>query len=97
MAKKVIWSPHSVADRIVILDYWYKRIGNKNYSKRLDRFLKKAIRLISKYPFIGRKYKKTQIRFFIKGDYQIFYKTSGDLVRILHIWDSRRDPEGLKL
>jgi len=74
MVKKVIWSPHSIADRIVILDYWYKRIGNKNYSKRLDRFLKKSIRLISKYPFIGRKYKNIQIRFLLKETIRYFIK-----------------------
>ena len=39
MAKKVIWSSHSIADRITILDYWYKKIGNKNYSKLLDNLL----------------------------------------------------------
>lgn len=97
MAKKIIWSPSSISDRIIILDYWNKKIGNKNYSKRLDNSIKKAVKLISKFPFLGRKFGDTEIRFFVKGDYQIFYKVSGEFIRILYIWDSRRNPDNLKL
>ena len=31
MAKRIIWSREAVADRIQILDYWYKRLGSKQY------------------------------------------------------------------
>jgi len=34
MAKQIIWAPEAVSDRIQILDYWYKRLGTKEYSKK---------------------------------------------------------------
>lgn len=97
MAKRVIWSPHAAADRISILDYWFNRIGNKNYSKRLDGSLKGLIKLISIYPEIGKRFDDKEVRFFVKDYYQIFYKIAGDEIRILHIWDSRRNPDDLKM
>jgi plasmid stabilization system protein ParE len=36
-------------------------------------------------------------RFLVKGDYQIFYQERGEFIEILHIWDSRRDPEDFPL
>lgn len=41
MAKRIIWVKEAVADRIQILDYWYKCLGNKQYSSKVDNILKK--------------------------------------------------------
>lgn len=97
MAKRVKWSRISVADRIQILDYWFQRIGNKNYSKKLDKSLRKSVKLLSEYPELGRKLSGREERFFVKDCYQIFYQIEKDSIEILHIWDSRRNPEDLKL
>jgi plasmid stabilization system protein ParE len=35
MAKRIIWSPNALADRIRILDYWFQRIGTKTYCIRI--------------------------------------------------------------
>lgn len=55
MAKRIKWSSHAVADRIQILDYWYKRIGDKKYSKKLDKSLKEIILKLAEFPKLGRK------------------------------------------
>jgi plasmid stabilization system protein ParE len=73
MAKRIIWAPEATADRIQILDYWYKRLGTKEYSKKLDDMFKESVALISEFPFLGRKVINREERVFIKDYYQIFY------------------------
>ncbi len=97
MVKRIKWSTHALADRISILDYWYQRIGNKNYSRKLDLALKEIIKKLSEYPQLGRRLDNRSERFFVKDSYQIFYMETTDSIEILHIWDSRRNPEDLKL
>jgi plasmid stabilization system protein ParE len=93
MAKRIIWSREAVADRIQILDYWYKRLGDKRYSARLDEQFRRAVRLISIYPGLGRRLDDRKERFFVTEFYQIFFIEDEDTIRILHIWDTRRDPD----
>ena len=95
MVKRVIWSKNALRDKIQILDYWHKRIGTKTYSIKLDLKLKQAVKHLKKYPEFGRILENTQIRFIVIEYYLIFYKYVGDEIRILHIWDSRRDPDEL--
>ena len=95
MAKRIVWSKNALIDRLQILDYWYKRIGTKTYSKKLDREIKKLIRNLGLFPEMGRKLNNTHIRFLVKDHYLIFYIVENDEIRILHLWDSRRNPEDL--
>lgn len=97
MAKRIKWSTHAVADRISILDYWFQRIGNKKYSKKLDSSLKEVIKMLAVYPQLGRQLESREERFFVKDSYQIFYLETSDSIEIVHIWDSRRNPEDLSL
>ena len=97
MAKRIKWSSHAVADRISILDYWFQRIGDKKYSKKLDMSLIEVIKKLSIYPQLGRQLNSREERFFVKDSYQIFYTETPDSIEILHIWDSRRNPEDLNL
>lgn len=94
MAKRIIWAKEAVSDRIQILDYWYKRLGSKEYSSKLDEMFKEVVLLLSNFPFLGRKLSVDRDeRIFIKDRYQIFYLDEKELIQILHIWDSRRDPK----
>ncbi|NBV14666.1 MAG: type II toxin-antitoxin system RelE/ParE family toxin [Sphingobacteriia bacterium] len=97
MAKRIKWSTHVVADRISILDYWYQRIGDKKYSKKLDQSLKEIIKKLADFPKLGRQLDKREERFFVKDSYQIFYIETKDSIELLHIWDSRRNPDDLNL
>ena len=96
MAKRIKWSTLAVADRIQILNYWYQRIGNKNYSKKLDKSLKEIILKLAEFPKLGRKLYNKEERFFVKDSYQIFYIEDNNFIEILHIWDSRRNPAGIE-
>ncbi|MDZ7693866.1 MAG: type II toxin-antitoxin system RelE/ParE family toxin [Balneolaceae bacterium] len=91
MAKRIIWAPQAVSDRIQILDYWSKRLGTKEYSRKLDEMFKESVELLSEFPFLGRQVKNREERVFVKDHYQIFYLNNDDHIRILHLWDSRRE------
>ena len=95
MVKRIIWSKNALRDKVQILDYWFKRIGTKRYSGKLDRQLRQAVKGLRNFPEMGRLVKGTNIRFLVKDYYQIFYKIYNNEVRILHIWDSRRNPKDL--
>lgn len=97
MAKRIIWAPEATADRIQILDYWYKRLGSKEYSVRLDEMFKETLQLLSRFPQLGRRVKKRDVQVFVKDHYQIFYLDQEDAIKVLHLWDSRRNPEDLNL
>ena len=95
MVKRIVWSKNALIDRLQILDYWYKSIGTKSYSKKLDLEIKKLIRNLRMFPEMGRKLNNTHIRFLVKDHYLIFYIVEKDEIRILHLWNSRRNPEVL--
>ena len=95
MAKNIKWSKQAVSDRIQILDYWYKRLGNKTYSKKLDKYLRDTILLLAENPWMGKESRKYDARCFIKGNYQIFYRIRKNCIELLQIWDCRRNPEDL--
>ena len=90
MARRVIITHRAQAERLRILDYYYKQTGNKNYSKKLDQNFKRIFKIISQYPQIGRKITSkdfieipenfeqlSEIRFFVYQQYQIFYLAEG--------------------
>lgn len=97
MAKRIVWAPEAVADRIQILDYWYKRLGTKAYSQKLDQVFKETTELISHFPLLGRQLDNRDERVFVKDHYQIFYLNEEEAIKILHLWDSRRNREELNL
>ncbi len=97
MAKRVVWSEHALADRISILDYWSKRLGNKNYSRKLDRLIRKIVSLLRKFPNLGHAIGEREIKVLVKSHYHIYYKCTDNDIQILHLWDSRRNPEDLNV
>ena len=100
MAKSIKWSPEAIADRIQILDYWNVKTGSKQYSIYLDNAFKEVISSIKKFPKIGKQYSDIpdkNIRYLIKDYYQFFYRETSDSIDILHVWDTRRNPEDLSL
>jgi toxin YoeB len=95
MVRRIIWSENAAIDKMRILEYWYNRIGTKTYSRKLDQQLRQSINFLKNYPEMGRLMEKGNIRFLVKDHYQIFYRFTNDEIRILHIWDSRRNPDEL--
>ena len=98
MAKRrIIWSPRAKIDQFKILDYYYKRNGNKIYSQKLYKRFLSAIKLLKKHPEIGIQTDVLNIRNLIEGDYAIFYRINLNTIEIITIWDCRQDPNKLNI
>jgi|SRR3972149_11967207 len=100
MVKRIVWTEKALSTKKEILDYWNEKTGNKTYSRKLESGFEKVINSILIFPELGRKIENYDARVLIKGDYSIIYKLlfsqSSLEIKILQIWDTRRDPDKLK-
>lgn len=87
MAKKIEWSESALADRMEILEYWFQRNGNKNYSKKVDRSFRKTVKAITRYNLIAKKTDFENIRVADCKRYLIFCRIQNDLIEIVRIWN----------
>lgn len=90
---KIDWSLEARLDLIDILEFYIKQNGTVTYSFKLNSEINKSIKLVSKNPFIGVQTDYDSVRALISGNYQIVYEIFDQLILIIMIWDSRRDPE----
>lgn len=95
--RKIIWSARAKLDLFTILDYYYKRNGNKTYSKKLNAAIRKSVRFLPKYFEIGLQTDIPDVRNLIVGDYRIFYAIKLEAIEIITIWDCRQNPDDLSL
>lgn len=99
MVKRIIWSEKAKEERKEILEYWIKATGSRRYSFKLRNEFNYLIRLLLNFPNLGFKVLNYDARCLVKGDYKIFYDTKKEKdnmeIRILHIWDTRRNPENM--
>jgi addiction module RelE/StbE family toxin len=97
MAKRVIWSKRACNERKEILEYWFKRNGNKNYSKKLAQLFREKIKLISDYNYSGITTDFQDVRMTVCSDYLLFYEVKKEVIEILTVWDSRQDPDKINI
>ena len=98
MAKReIIWSIRAKNDRIKILEFWIDHNKSVLYSRKLNNLFKEAAKFISEYPTVGKLTDDRNVRIKIVRDYLMFYEIHKSAVVILTIFDSRRNPEKLKL
>jgi len=97
MAKRVTWSRKAKEDRRKILEYWEERNGDKIYSRKLAKQFREKVKYIVQYNYIGTETDIEDVRMTVCGNYLLFYEIDEKYVKILTVWDSRRDPEELTL
>ena len=95
MAKKIRWSVRAQNDRKEILKYWIFRNRSAIYSKKLNKAIILVVESISQYPSLGVLVNIKSVRFRVLKGYQIFYQEKSDCIKIIAIWDSRRNPKKL--
>lgn len=95
--RKIVWSSRAKSDLFNILDFYYKRNGNKSYSLKLNNSLRSAIRLLENNPKLGISVDIKNLRNLIHGDLNVFYEIKEETIEIFTVWDNRQDPERLNL
>jgi len=97
MAKQVAWTNKASKERLNILEYWLEKTGNNKYSSRIDIKLRETIRNIQDNNYLGKQtdYKNTRVT--VVGHYLLFYRITSDVIEIVTIFDSRQNPDKLKV
>jgi plasmid stabilization system protein ParE len=97
MALKIVWSFRAKDDIRNISIYWNKRIGNSNYSKKIRRLTNEYLELLQQYPKLGKQTDNNLVREIIIREFKIFYSIDETSIYIVRFWDTRQEPEKLKL
>ena len=96
MAKRIIWSVKAKQERRSILEYWFARNRNKNYSRKLSKQFGETVRHIAKYNYLGRATDEENVRGTVCGNYLLFYELNPDVLEILSVLDGRQNPKKLR-
>lgn len=97
MAKRSIeWSSSAKIELFEVLDFYYKRNGNRNYSIRINQEIQATVNQLKKHPALGMKTNEENTRVIFEGHFSIFYEPSLKKITIHSIWDNQRDPEQSK-
>ena len=90
-ARKINWTKEANFERKEILDYWIIRNKSKTYSIKLNKLFINTLKQISDNPKIGRKTNFENVRVKIVRDYLLFYEFDPKQIKVLSLWDGRRD------
>ena len=90
---KLIWSATAHKQKIEIFDYWNKRNKSKTYSRKLNILFNEAAEMLLSHPNLGRKTNFENVRLKLVRDYWPTYQITEDEIRILTIWDTRKNPD----
>jgi toxin YoeB len=95
MVRPIIWTTRAQNERIRAFTFWNNHNKSTLYSKKLHGLINEALRLISKYPFIGKPTNKENVRVKIVKDYLIIYEITSNEIIVLSLWDCRQNPKEL--
>ncbi len=89
----MIWSLRAQEDRRSIFSYWNEHNKSKSFSRKLNKLINEAIRLMQDHPYIGRRTVIENVHVKIIRQYLIIYEIREEDIVILSIWDGRRNPD----
>lgn len=98
MAERVIiWTSTAKIELKHILEFYNFRNKTKTYSQNLFRKIQSEINLLILYPTIGKKTDIINVRGLIIENHIVYYELNENQIIILSVWDSRQNPDRLKL
>ena len=95
--RKIIWSPKATNKLLDILEFYKNRNKSKSYSLKLYKKINDEVAILKKQPEIGIKTEIESVRGLIISDFILFYEYNQDQIIIHTLWDSRQDPDNLKI
>ncbi|AQX83784.1 type II toxin-antitoxin system RelE/ParE family toxin [Elizabethkingia bruuniana] len=96
-ARKIIWTQKANLERKAILEYWIERNKSKKFSIKLNKLIISTIKQVAENPGIGRKTNLENVRVKIIRDYLLFYEFDENYLKVLTLWDGRRDENSLQV
>ena len=91
--KQIIWSFRADKELKTILEFYYTRNGNNNYSLELLSEIEYLLNTLSQNEFIDRLTENKETRVLVMKIYLIFYDINDDQIEILSFWDNRQNDD----
>jgi len=95
MVRQITWTLRAQNDRRKIFEYWNNWNKSNLYSRKLNELIRQSLVLIAKYPLIGKRTDKKNVRLKVLKEYLIIYEVMTKEILVLTIWDCRQNPEDL--
>jgi addiction module RelE/StbE family toxin len=95
--RKIVWSHRARIKLFEILQYFSDRYKSNKYPAKLYQKFNKELNLLHKHPDLGIKTEIESVRGLIIGDYILFYEETEDMIIVHTLWDSRQNPDDLKI
>jgi toxin YoeB len=95
--RKIIWSDQAKNSLSSILEFYTHRNKSKAYSVKVYKRISKELKLLRKFPYLGIKTDLPGIRGLIIDPFILFYELDGKFLVVHHVWDSRQDPDQLRI
>ena len=95
--RKLIWSHLAKIKLFEIIDYFRGINNSSTYSQKLYSKIVRQVSVLTKHPEIGIKTDMDDVRCLIIENYMIFYEANETYIIIHTIWDSRQNPDNLKI
>ena len=95
--RKIIWSENAKRKLFEIMNFYAKRNKSKTYSIKLYKKINRELSILVTFPEIGIKTEIDSVRGLIIENYIIFYETTNENIIVHTLWDSRQNPEKLKI
>ena len=93
MVKRLIWSSIALDQKKEIFEYWNERNHSKAYSRKLNRLFNEAVEMLTVHSQLGKPTNYPNVRLKFVRDYWIVYQTLPNIIKVLLIWDARRNPD----
>ncbi|KFF00067.1 addiction module toxin RelE [Chryseobacterium formosense] len=90
-SRKINWTKEANIERKDILEFWINHNKSKTYSIKLNKLFIKVLKQLADNPMIGRETDFQNVRVKIIRNYLIFYEFSEVQIKVLSVWDGRRD------
>jgi plasmid stabilization system protein ParE len=90
--KRIVWTPQAKIDRYDILKFYAETGVSVKTLRKIDSQFKLTIKHLSIFPNLGKTFGIQNERIIYKGNYCMIYKILEEIVQIIQIWDTRRNP-----
>jgi toxin YoeB len=97
MDRVIIWTAPAKNDIQQITIYWNNRNKSNTYALKLRSIIREKLAFIKAFPFIGIITEYPNVRCFIIKDYKLFYLITDESIIVLRFWDTRQNPNKLKV
>ncbi len=95
--RRLIWSDPAIQELEEILHFFDERNGSSDYGDKLLAHIERTLERYRQMPELGERDRKSRRRFFICGNYCVFYRFTQTEFEVVKVWDSRRNPDDLKV